>query len=397
MASWGPPGQIKWPSVKARKFAMMAWSGSGRLQNGGGMSGSDPEVPANEAKAEGGSGEGPRESPLALPASAGWPRKLFFGRGGLRAGWRLLVYVALTFILGHFLLRALHLKPGQAAAFTISAALPGEVLGVVAVLAAALVMGKFEKRSLADYGLPWRKALRARFWEGALWGFLELTAVLAVLRGAGAFSLNGLALHGREAFLYAAGWGVFFLAVGIFEEFPFRGYAQFTLTTGMRMTRSRIAWCASLLRPGFWPAAVLLSLAFGLAHFDNPGENWLGALDVVVSGLAFSMALRRTGDLWFAIGLHAAWDWGETFFYGVPDSGMVGVGHFLNSSLQGPKWLSGGNAGPEGSIVGLAFDVATVALIAWRFPEVRYPAPGQLRASESASARAPESERSPKV
>ena len=345
------------------------------------MSGDDPETPTSQANVEGGSGEGPPESLLALPASAGWPRKIFFGPEGLRAGWRLLVYVALAFILGHFLLRAFHLRPGQAAAITINAALPGEVLGVVAVLAAALVMGKFEKRSLADYGLPWRKALRARFWEGALWGFLELTAVLAVLRGAGAFSLNGLALHGREVFLYAAGWCVFFLALGIFEEFPLRGYMQFTLTTGI----------------GFWPAAVLLSVVFGWLHFDNPGENWLGALDVAVSGVAFSMALRRTGDLWFAIGLHAAWDWGETFFYGVPDSGMVGVGHLFESSLHGPWWLSGGNAGPEASIVGLAFDVATLALIAWRFPEVRYPAQGQLRASESASARAPESERSPEV
>jgi hypothetical protein len=109
------------------------------------------------------------------------------------------------------------------------------------------------------------------------------------------------------------------------------------------------------------------------------------------------MALRRTGDLWFAIGLHAAWDWGETFFYGVPDSGMVGVGHLFASSLHGPRWLSGGNAGPEGSIVGLAFGVATVALIAWRFPQVRYPAPRRLSAGESARAQAPESERSPKL
>jgi len=55
-------------------------------------------------------------------------------------------------------------------------------------------------------------------------------------------------------------WGLAFLLSGLAEEFLFRGYAQFTLTTGM----------------GFWPSAFLLSGLFGLVHASNGGENRFG-------------------------------------------------------------------------------------------------------------------------
>ena len=83
--------------------------------------------------------------------------------------------------------------------------------------------------------------------------------------------------------------------------------------------------------------------------------------------------LFRSGSLWFAIGLHAAWDWAQTFFYGTPDSGLLGVGHYLNSTSSGPRWLSGGSAGPEGSALALAVILLAAGLIHLRFPDAKYP------------------------
>jgi len=51
------------------------------------------------------------------------------------------------------------------------------------------------------------------------------------------------------------------------------------------------------------------------------------------------------------VGFPAAWDWGESFFYSVPDSGSVSPGHLLSSSFHGPVWLTGGSVGPEGSVL----------------------------------------------
>src|SRR5581483_6729785 len=75
------------------------------------------------------------------------------------------------------------------------------------------------------------------------------------------------------------------------------------------------------------------------------------------------------------VGFHAAWDWGETYFYSVPDSGQVFPGHLLNSSFHGPRWLSGGSVGPEGSV--LLFFVIAMTWVAFDrlHREVKY-APG---------------------
>jgi len=59
------------------------------------------------------------------------------------------------------------------------------------------------------------------------------------------------------------------------------------------------------------------------------------------------MMLRRTGNLWFMVGFHAASDYAETFIYSTPDSGMLAQGHMLNSWFHGPRWLTGGTIGPE--------------------------------------------------
>src|SRR5260221_14545857 len=69
----------------------------------------------------------------------------------------------------------------------------------------------------------------------------------------------------------------------------------------------------------------------------------MGLLAAGVIGLFFCLTLRRTGSLWFAVGFHAAWDWGETFVYSVPDSGTIFPGHLLKSSFHGPRWLTGGS------------------------------------------------------
>jgi hypothetical protein len=148
----------------------------------------------------------------------------------------------------------------------------------------------------------------------------------------------------------------------ICEEFLFRGYALFTLTTGI----------------GFWPSAILLSAGFGAVHLTNQGETWIGGLSAGLFGFLFCLILRRTGDLWLAIGFHCSWDWGESFFYGVPDSGFVSPGHFLSSSFQGNKWITGGSVGPEGSVLCIVVLLVLWILFSFRFREARYPDPAAL-------------------
>ena len=75
-----------------------------------------------------------------------------------------------------------------------------------------------------------------------------------------------------------------------------------------------------LARLGFWPTAIILSSPSAPCTW-NKGESLVGAAGAALIGLFFCLTLRRTGNLWFAVGLHASWDWGETYLYSVPNSG----------------------------------------------------------------------------
>jgi hypothetical protein len=102
-----------------------------------------------------------------------------------------------------------------------------------------------------------------------------------------------------------------------------------------------------------------------LAHARNPGEDRLGLIMVLAWSVFASMIVWRLGNLWLAVGAHAGWDWGESYFYGVRDSGWQAEGHLLNPQVHGPAWLSGGTVGPEGSVLTLvALAIMTVWL--WR-------------------------------
>jgi len=266
--------------------------------------------------------------------------------------------VGIAFLVPGALLLALHHTVGLGdSVFTVRRELPTKVVAVFFVSLATWIVSRMEKRRLDEYGIPLRQAFGKRFWEGSLWGFAMLSAILLVLRATGHFRIDSVALTGRGALGYALGWGATFLAVSLNEELAFRGYWLFTTTRRIR----------------FWPAAWFLSAVFGVAHLGNHGENALGILQVVSTGLLFCLTIRRTGNLWFAIGFHAAWDWAETFFYGTPDSGLLGVGRFLNTSFEGPNWLTGGSAGPEGSVFALLVLLGCAALIHFRFPNAIYP------------------------
>ncbi len=271
---------------------------------------------------------------------------------------RLLIWVAIALLLPAPFLFAAHLRTGRVSSVdTVQRELPAKAIAVFFVLLATWIVSRMEKRPLSDYGIAFRQAVGTRFWEGSVWGFAMLSAILMVLRASGHIQIDSVSLTGSAVFRYALAWGVTFLAVSWSEEFSFRGYWLFSFSRRMR----------------FWPAALLISLVFGAVHLPNPGENALGIVQVVEFGLLMCLTVRRTGDLWFAVGFHAAWDWAETFFYGTPNSGLLGAGRLLSTSVHGSNWLTGGSAGPEGSVITLLTLALCALLIRLRFPTAVYP------------------------
>ncbi len=287
----------------------------------------------------------------------GW---FLFNERELRAGWRVAIYFVLALVAITVLSLPVQPLMGSAQNMSARTMLLGEIIQAVAAFGIALLMGKLEGRTIGIYGLPARSGIRGHFWQGVAWGFVMITAVVLLIAALGGLRLGAPTLGPTGIAKYALLWALVFLLTGLFENFFFLGYPQITLAGGM----------------GFWPSAVLLSAIFGLAHMPNPGEGWAGALDVFVIGMFFCFTLRRTGSLWFGVGVHAAWNWGETFVFATPDSGFVARGHLFHSTPFGPKWLSGGTIGPEGSVVAFAVMGAAFVVFALVYRSKKQPPEG---------------------
>lgn len=120
------------------------------------------------------------------------------------------------------------------------------------------------------------------------------------------------------------------------EELMFRGYPFHRLveTTG----------------PVF--AVVAMSLLFGFAHGGNPHASRLAMVNTCAIGALLCTAYLRTGALWMPWGIHFAWNTALGLVFGLPVSGLTEFAVVLRTRAAGPRWVTGGAYGIEGSVVG---------------------------------------------
>lgn len=283
-------------------------------------------------------------------------REVFLGPRAIQLGTRWLIYLAMAWIA--FQVEGWLVMSLQSHMNALWWRMMIEACMMLAAILPGFVMARIEGRPFGDFGLPLRRAFGRNFWIGTLWGIASLSVLILALRVTGAFEFGALQLHGALIWKFAVYYALLFLLVAFFEDFLARGYSQYVLSQGIT----------------FWPAAAFLSAAFGYIHGRNPGETTTGLVAVGLIGLFFCLTLRRTGDLWWAVGFHMAWDWGESYLYSVPDSGALLPGHLIHSSFHGPEWLTGGSVGPEGSYLVFVVIGALWVLFDRAYPEVKYAA-----------------------
>jgi membrane protease YdiL (CAAX protease family) len=284
----------------------------------------------------------PETSGSAAPSPS---RKIFFNDRGLRAGWRLLIYcgmIAVPVFCVAFIAKKLGGGPkGPPLPDYLQAIFQaaGELILFLMLLFLAWIMSRIEHRKVGAYGLPLQRSALSAFVRGYfLWGFLPLVFLLLVLRVTRVFYFGNMTALSARILGWGLLWFVVFLLVGFFEEYMLRGYFLYTLAEGI----------------GFWPAAIIQAILFAGIHMGNGGETKIGLVAAGFFALFAAATLWRTGNLWLAVGAHAGWDWGQSYFFGVNDSGFQAPGHLLNPHVsQGPDWLTGGTVGPEGSAVTL--------------------------------------------
>lgn len=296
------------------------------------------------------------DTPSQEPAAPGHLPSPRHATGGLAAKWKALLFMAgvlflfpLTLVPANWL-SARGLLQGQAAW---TAAMNWGVF--LAVLVPTTVAAWCERQPLGSFGLPWRAGRERLFAEGVAWGVGAAGLLAGLLHVTGVARGPGLPPGPSGVIRSGATWGLSLLGWALFDQFLKRGYLQSTLGRAV----------------GFWQAAWLLSILFALERllaYRSP----LALTAFLVSGLLACVTLRRTGDLWFAVGLQTGLDWSTAFLFGMKGLPFTSLrppdGPLMRVDMRGPVWLSGGKDGFYAS----AFFLGLLAILAYgvhrRFP-----------------------------
>ncbi len=312
------------------------------------------------------------------PAQPSTLRKIFIDQDGLRAGWSLLIFIAffaaivfcVNFV-GHKLFPSAIKPLTQGEEGTPTFVFIAESIPFVITAFVTWIMAKIERRPISAYGLGGRRRLKY-FLAGLAWGIVCLSLLIAALWRSGLLAIDHRLLFGRDILRYGAIWLFGFLLVGMLEEYLTRGYLQYTLTRGLAGIYRWIFKTQYSVALGFWTSAIIFSILFGLGHGKNPGESPIGLLSAGLAAMVFCFSLWRTGSLWWAVGFHTSWDWGQSFLYGVADSGTMVQHHLLATHPVGKAVLSGGTTGPEGSIFIIAILALVSLIIVLTLPQAEY-------------------------
>lgn len=195
----------------------------------------------------------------------------------------------------------------------------------------------FEKRKAAEIGAKkfFRETIRG-FFTGAVLINLLISALLLLgyYKIAGVeFPLNFITLQITRIFFFA-----------LLEEIVFR----------------LIIFRYTELMTGTAAAVIISSVIFGAAHFINPNATVYTTLLVILQSIfIISPAYLLTRRIWFVAGLHFAWNFFQRCAWSLPVSGKDGSG-IVKLVSDGPTFITGGNFGPEASIITIFLCAITV-------------------------------------
>jgi membrane protease YdiL (CAAX protease family) len=285
--------------------------------------------------------------------------------GRLRAGWRILSFLAIFYALALPLLfgsrELLH--------FSKSSPLVIVIIALAATPAVYIARRWIDTKSCVSLGLHWN----ARAGSDLVFGFL-LSGFMAAVVFAAMFVLGFIgnvqvAVNGWSAASLLVVPFLTMALVGFWEELVFRGYILQNMAEGLGMNTAIIVSC----------------ILYGLVHSANPNAGLLSTAIIVLFGYLRIYGLLSTGQLWLSIGMHTGWNFFQGTVFGFAASGHTEDRTLITHDTIAADWLSGGAFGPEASVLTVAVVlVALVIMRAWSRRPAPDPAPVDPRTSDGA-------------
>ena len=263
--------------------------------------------------------------------------------GRVRLGWRLVLFLVLTFSIAIPVILLLPTDLGAAV---------GSLLG--AVLAGWWLLTR-DKRGFSALGFYFSSDAIKESIQGTALGIGIAVVVITVI-----YLFGGISWTSESG--TATGWLLgAFLALAFFtipaaaEEAFVRGYPFQAVVE---------SW-------GIGAAIAITAIIFGALHLSNPDAGWIPLINVTLAGVLLAVIYLKTLSLWWATGVHLGWNWTLGYLADVPVSGLELVdAPYYEGHTTGPEWLSGGGFGPEASLIA-AVVLLLASILLWQGPWLR--------------------------
>ena len=204
-----------------------------------------------------------------------------------------------------------------------------------------------DHRDFSTLGLTFQSGWARQLIIGLAFGTALQLIVMAILAATHSVHYSPIGVYPLHLWRLVGANILLFALAATVEELAFRGYAF-----------KWLAWSVGT------PAALIISgIIFGAAHLTNPNNpTFFSTLNTALAGILLAIPYVRTRSMWMQIGVHWSWNFVLCTIVSLPVSGInLGPGLFVTEN-SGPRWLTGGNYGPEG---GAAVTIVSVLGIAW--------------------------------
>lgn len=235
------------------------------------------------------------------------------------------------------------------------------ILAFAATLSVFIARKKLDKMSFGSLGLSFNKQALKDIVFGFFLSAAMAGSFLLILYSFGLLEYEGI--NFSEAFTgegFVALMGTFSMVamllllletmlVGYWEELVFRGYLFQNMTHGMGLK---------------W--AVLIScVIYGLIHASNPNATVLSSVIIIAFGFLRIYGYLATKMLWLSMGMHIGWNFFQGPIFGFAASGHTKATLIQHSFTSDKSYLTGGEFGPEGSIIILPILLITLFVMRW--------------------------------
>ncbi|MGH1362706.1 MAG: lysostaphin resistance A-like protein [Calditrichia bacterium] len=275
-------------------------------------------------------------------------RNIFFNKEEqrLRAGWRIILFLVAVMACSWAIILPLmwfiggRPAPGLGRDFLLIGA-----AAIIVTLLLPVARKRLDKRSLVSLGLHFDANAIKDLIFGCFLSAAMAATFFFLLIGFGKLEITGFAWQVEGFLLSLLGYLALHIIVGWWEELFFRGYLFDNMKAGLGLTWAIVTSC----------------LLYGLMHAANPNSTLLSSGIIVIFGFLRIYGLIATRQLWLSMGMHMGWNFFQGPIFGFAASGHTTV-RLVEHQTNGADWLTGGEFGPEGSV--LILPILAAALLA---------------------------------